>query len=86
MFESLVEKDEGSGKVKRRAFLVTSVSAIAGLTVRSLRKPRIAQATASKEASQEVTIIVPVLRCGRAIEKQFTCRRSSRAKTSGGSS
>jgi peptide-methionine (R)-S-oxide reductase len=57
MFESLAEKDEGSGKVRRRAFLVTSVSAIAGLAVWSLRKPRLAQATASKEASEEVTIV-----------------------------
>jgi peptide-methionine (R)-S-oxide reductase len=57
MFESLVEKDEGSGMVKRRAFLVTSVCAIAGLAAWSLRKPRLAQATASKEPSQEVTIV-----------------------------
>jgi peptide-methionine (R)-S-oxide reductase len=57
MFESLVVKDEGSGKVRRRGFLVTSVSAIAGLAVWSWRKPRLAQATASKEASQEVTIV-----------------------------
>ena len=40
MFESLVEKDEGSGKVRRRAFLATSVSAIAGLAVWSWRKTR----------------------------------------------
>ena len=84
MFESLVEKDEGSGKVKRRAFLVTSVSAIAGLTVRSLRKPRIAQATASKEASQEVTIV----QFSDAGERLKTVRvpKVVRAKTSGGSS
>jgi peptide-methionine (R)-S-oxide reductase len=57
MFEFLEEKEEGSGKVKRRAFLLTSVSTIAGLAVWSLRKPRIAQATAAEEAPQEVTIV-----------------------------
>jgi peptide-methionine (R)-S-oxide reductase len=58
MFESLAKKDEGSGMVKRRVFLVTSVSAISGLAVWSLRRPRLAQATASKETSQEVTIVL----------------------------
>ena len=57
MFESLVEKDERSGNVKRRTFLATSVSAIAGLAVWSLRKPRLVHATASKESPQEVTIV-----------------------------
>jgi peptide-methionine (R)-S-oxide reductase len=57
MFESEVKKDEASVRLKRRAFLVTSASAIAGLALWSLRKPRLAEATASKEAPQEVTIV-----------------------------
>jgi peptide-methionine (R)-S-oxide reductase len=57
MFESDVEKDEASVNVKRRAFLVTSASALAGLALWSLRKPHLAEATASKEAAQEVTIV-----------------------------
>jgi peptide-methionine (R)-S-oxide reductase len=57
MFDSDVKKDEASVNVKRRAFLVTSASALAGLALWSLRKPRLAEATASKEAPQEVTIV-----------------------------
>jgi peptide-methionine (R)-S-oxide reductase len=57
MFESEVEKDEGSVRFKRRAFLLTSASAVAGLAVWSLRKPRLVEATASKEKPQEVTIV-----------------------------
>jgi hypothetical protein len=33
MFESEVEKDEGSVQLKRQAFLLTSTSAVAGLAV-----------------------------------------------------
>jgi peptide-methionine (R)-S-oxide reductase len=55
MIESEMEK--GSVQLKRRAFLLTSVSAVAGLAVWSLRKPRLAEATASKETPQEVTIV-----------------------------
>src|ERR1700685_3010773 len=58
MFESATEKDEGSGKLKRRAFLVSSASAMAGLAIWSLRKPRLAEATSSKETPQEVTVVV----------------------------
>ncbi len=57
MFESEIKPDDRSVNLKRRAFLVTSTSAIAGLAVWSLRKPRLAQATASKETPQEVTIV-----------------------------
>jgi len=58
MFESEMEKNEGSGKLKRRAFLVSSASAMAGLAIWSLRKPRLAEATSSKETPQEVTVVV----------------------------
>jgi len=54
MFESEVEEE--SLTLKRRAFLLTSASAVAGLAPWSLRKPRLAQAAAAK-TSQEVTIV-----------------------------
>jgi peptide-methionine (R)-S-oxide reductase len=57
MFDSDVKKDEASVNVKRRAFLVTSASVLAGLALWSVRKPRLAEATASKEAPQEATIV-----------------------------
>jgi peptide-methionine (R)-S-oxide reductase len=57
MFELEVKTDEASGKIKRRTFLVTSISAIAGLAAWSLRKPRLVEATASKETPQDVTIV-----------------------------
>jgi peptide-methionine (R)-S-oxide reductase len=58
MFESEVRKDEESGKVKRRAFLVSSVSAVAGLALWSLRKPRLVEATSSRETPQDVTVVL----------------------------
>ena len=61
MFESGVERDPPSVNLKRRAFLVTSASAVAGLAVWSLRKPRLAEATAStesKETAEAVTIVL----------------------------
>lgn len=58
MFESEVRKDEASGKLKRRAFLVSSASAMAGLAIWSLRKPRLAEATSSKEMPQEVSVVL----------------------------
>jgi len=57
MFASDFDKTDASTKVKRRTFLVTSVSAVVGLALWSLRKPRLAEATSSKEAVQEVTIV-----------------------------
>ncbi len=57
MFEYEVEKDERAVKLKRRAFLITSASAVAGLAVWSLRKPRLAEATGSKVGPQEVTVV-----------------------------
>jgi len=55
MFES--ELEEGSIKFKRRAFLLASASAFAGLAVWSLRKPRHVEAIASREPPQEITIV-----------------------------
>ncbi|MGA8492824.1 MAG: peptide-methionine (R)-S-oxide reductase MsrB [Terriglobales bacterium] len=57
MFESEVEKDQASGKLKRRAFLVSSASAVAGLALWSLRRPQLAEARSSEQAPQEVTIV-----------------------------
>ncbi len=58
MFEFEVKSDESSGKIKRRAFLATSISAVAGLAMWSMRKPRLVEATASKETPHEVTIVM----------------------------
>src|SRR6266404_1959692 len=57
MFESGAEQNEGSVKLKRRAFLLTSASAVAGLALWSVRKPWLVEATASKGTPQEVTIV-----------------------------
>ena len=57
MYESAMEKNEGSGKLKRRAFLVSSASALAGLTLWSLRKPHLAEA-ASTQTVKQVTIVM----------------------------
>jgi len=57
MFESEVGKDERSVNLKRRAFLLTSASAFAGLAMWSLRKPRLVEATASQGTAEEVTIV-----------------------------
>jgi peptide-methionine (R)-S-oxide reductase len=57
MFDYEVDKDEGRGPLKRRAFLLTSLSAVAGLAVWSLRRPRLAEATSSKGTPEDVTIV-----------------------------
>ena len=56
MFESDVERDEGAVRIKRRAFLRASASAVAGTIFWSLGKPRFAQAT-STESPGEVTVV-----------------------------
>jgi peptide-methionine (R)-S-oxide reductase len=53
----MFEKDDLSVNVKRRAFLVTSASAAAGLVLWSMRKPRLVEATATQQTSTEVTIV-----------------------------
>jgi len=57
MFEFEVEEDAGSVRLKRRTFLLSAAAAAGGLAVWSLRRPRVAEATASKEPPQEVTIV-----------------------------
>src|SRR5882724_8354464 len=60
MFDSDLGANEKS-VVRRRAFLVTTTSALAGAILWSLRRPRLVQAEAAKGASQgtseEVTIV-----------------------------
>jgi peptide-methionine (R)-S-oxide reductase len=56
MFDSDLGTGEGS-VVRRRAFLLTSVSAFAGVVLWSLRRPRLVQAKAERGASKEVTIV-----------------------------
>jgi peptide-methionine (R)-S-oxide reductase len=58
MFESEIDKDDVSGRSKRRAFLLSSASALAGLVLWSMRKPRLAEAAASKQAPQEITVVL----------------------------
>ncbi|MGA8149959.1 MAG: peptide-methionine (R)-S-oxide reductase MsrB [Terriglobales bacterium] len=57
MFDSDLGKDVGAARVGRRAFLLTSASALAGIFVWSLRRPKLAQAKASNEPLREVTIV-----------------------------
>jgi peptide-methionine (R)-S-oxide reductase len=57
MFQPESEENEGSVNLKRRAFLLTSTSAVAGLAVWSLRRLRLAGATAPEQTPQEVTIV-----------------------------
>jgi peptide-methionine (R)-S-oxide reductase len=57
MFESEIERNEQSVNLRRRGFLLTSASALAGLALWSLRKPRLVEATASKGTPEEVRIV-----------------------------
>ena len=56
MFDSDLEANEKS-VVRRRAFLVTTASALAGAILWSLRRPRLVQAEAAKCTLEEVTIV-----------------------------
>lgn len=56
MFDFDLGRNEGAVKSRRRAFLLTSISAAAGMILWSLRKPRFVQAKTSKESSEAVTI------------------------------
>jgi peptide-methionine (R)-S-oxide reductase len=56
MFDSDLEKAEGS-VVRRRTFLLTSASALAGTILWSLRKPSPVQANAPKGTPEEVAIV-----------------------------
>ena len=57
MFESDIDRDQSSTKVRRRAFLFTTASAVAGAFVWSLRKPRILEASGPASVPGEVTIV-----------------------------
>jgi peptide-methionine (R)-S-oxide reductase len=57
MFESDLDRDVSSVRPTRRAFLVASVSTLAGLFLWSARKPRLIEAASPKEPSGEVTIV-----------------------------
>lgn len=57
MFESDFENDPASKKVRRRTFLVTSISALAGAALWGLRKLRVVEANASTTTAGPVTIV-----------------------------
>jgi peptide-methionine (R)-S-oxide reductase len=57
MFESEINANDRSGKVRRRAFLFSSAAAVAGLALWSFRKPRMFEAQAAAKAPEDVTIV-----------------------------
>ena len=57
MFESEVKRDDRSVNLKRRALLVTSASAVAGLAFWSLRKPQLVRAIESQQTPKPVAIV-----------------------------
>jgi peptide-methionine (R)-S-oxide reductase len=57
MFDSNLDQDAASVKRTRRAFLITSASALAGVALWSTRKPRILEAKTARGAPQDVTIV-----------------------------
>jgi len=57
MFDSDLDRRGPSVRLKRRAFLLTSASAGAGVFLWSLRRPRLSQARPTKESPQEVTLV-----------------------------
>jgi hypothetical protein len=57
MFDSEIGKDASSVDVRRRAFLGVSISAIAGVALWSLHKPRLIAAAMPKGDPGEVTIV-----------------------------
>jgi peptide-methionine (R)-S-oxide reductase len=57
MFESNLDRDAVSVKRTRRAFLLTSVSALGAVILWSVRKPKILQAKTPNEPPSEVTIV-----------------------------
>ena len=56
MFDSDLGRDKRP-VTSRRVFLVSSATALAGMILWSLRKPRLVQAKAERGASEEVTIV-----------------------------
>jgi peptide-methionine (R)-S-oxide reductase len=60
MFDSDLDRGESASKLKRRVFLTSAVSGLAGMVLWSLRKPRLLVATAKAAAGgppQEVGIV-----------------------------
>jgi peptide-methionine (R)-S-oxide reductase len=57
MFESDLDRDHASRKVRRRAFLGTSLTAIAATMLWSLRKPKLLEASRPMAAPADVTIV-----------------------------
>jgi peptide-methionine (R)-S-oxide reductase len=57
MFDSDLDRNAESGKLRRRAFLISSASAAAGVLLWSLKKPRILEASAPTGSPQEVTVV-----------------------------
>jgi peptide-methionine (R)-S-oxide reductase len=55
MFDS--ELDKNQGNIRRRSFLVASASALGGVMLWSLRKPRVLEVSAASETPKEVTIV-----------------------------
>ncbi len=82
MFDSDLGTNEGS-VVRRRAFLLTSGSALAGAILWSLRRPSPVQAKAAKAASEEVTIVE--FSDSGVRRRQSTYRKWSRRKGNGAS-
>ena len=57
MFESDLANGPDSRKMRRRTFLVSGVSALAGMALWGIRKPKIVEATGSTTGAREVTIV-----------------------------
>lgn len=57
MFDSDLGSDPASRKVRRRTFLVTSLSALAGAALWSVRKPKVVEAIGATATPGEVTIV-----------------------------
>jgi peptide-methionine (R)-S-oxide reductase len=58
MFESDLDKNAASNKMRRRTFLAGGASAVAGALLWSLRKPRLVEALAANPGEpQEVTVV-----------------------------
>jgi peptide-methionine (R)-S-oxide reductase len=57
MFDSDLRRDKEAVKIKRRVFLASAISALAGMVLWSQRKPRFVLAKASNEPIHDVTIV-----------------------------
>jgi peptide-methionine (R)-S-oxide reductase len=57
LFETNLDQDKSSNLVRRRTFVFTSLSAVAGIMLWSLRKPRLLQASGPQAAPGVVTVV-----------------------------